>query len=432
MTDTGNVSRTKRVKRDNHDLYGAVLYMIKLSERWNMVITTRAERFYVDQLGGQSFWQMPRLNGDDKSLMVAYEKLSEIKDLVICLLGMIRGVRVSKVVSEKVRQMLGIPAEVIEHRKRSDSWVEEMREVENEELAEDDQRDVDTDINGDDDNDNDSDGDENEFALGLSDLDDLVSEEENDIKTLQVDSSDPSALLSEIDDPQTFEYLERYSNLVSIVEIERARGNKEDVPVKAAVGFVQTLEELRVDAYSSYDLEINDIIENPNYVVRGCHNLSSRARRSLWDEYCRVHGSLEFGEQEILSEKIDIFKADTPESQFAVSLKTYKAAKIPKFYTDYNRQRMRKAKDDSNDTYPELCKQVPLNVRQTLYNKWVEFAKLSEDVRESKVLKGLEKVQKPGMALREAIEVVKQKKILDSFDCFFMDSSSLVKLEQGI
>lgn len=418
MTDTVKVPGSKRVKKDNHELYGAVLYLVRLSERWNMAITTKAERFYVDQLGGQSMWQMPRLVKEDDNLRIAYEKLSEIKDLVICLLGMIRGVRVNKIVSEKVRQMLGVPAEVVEPRQRS----EEMKQVEKEEVAEEIERDVD-------DNGNDDDDDENDFALGLSDLEGLVSEEDDDFKEPEVSASDPSALASETDDPQTLKYFQRYSNLVNIIETERARGNKGDVPVSAAVGFVQTMEELQVDAFSSYDLEINNIIENPNYVVRGCHNLGSRARRFLWDEYCRVHGSTESEEGAILSDDIDILKSDTPESQFAVSLKSYEIAKMPKFYTDYNRQRMRKAKEYVNDTYPELCKQVPLTVRQALYSKWVEFAELSEDARQSKVLKGLEKVQKPGMALREAIEVVKQRKIIDSFDCFFMDGLSLRKLE---
>ncbi|GAV28414.1 hypothetical protein PMKS-001885 [Pichia membranifaciens] len=383
-----------------------------------MAITTKAERFYVDQLGGQSMWQMPRLIGEDDSLRIAYEKLSGIKDLVICLLGMIRGVRVNQIVSEKVRQMLGVPAKVVEPRQRS----EEMKQAEKEEVAEENERDSDENVNDDDD-------DENEFALGLSDLEGLVSEGDDDFKELEVSASDPSALVSETDDLQTLKYFQRYNNLVNIIETERARENKGGVPVSAAVGFVQTLEELQVDAFSSYDLEINDIIENPNYVVRGCHNLSSRARRFLWDEYCRVHGSTESEEGAILSDDIEIVKADTPESQFAVSLKSYEVAKVPKFYTDYNRQRMRKAKGCVDDTYPELCKQVPLTVRQTLYNKWVEFTKLSKDDRESKVLKGLEKVQKPGMPLREAIEVVKQRKILDSFDCFFMGNLSLRKLK---
>lgn len=430
MNDEMEVPHNKRLKKDNPELYGVILYVIPLSDQWKMAITSKAERFYIDEKGGQSVWQMPRLNDDtDDDLRIAYKRLSDIKNLILCLLGMIRGVRVNNVLSERIRELLGIPAPIEVHHSDKNYQHEEIIDLKKgrqEQLhRKEDERYEQIDNNDDDDDD------ENEFALGLSDFEALVDEDDHESEP-EIEVSKKCFSPDESSDPEILGYFQQYNNLTKIIETELARNNVEGVSVSAAIGFLKLLEELRIDAFSSYDLEIDDIIENPNYVIRGCHRLSSRMRRSLWDEYCRVQGTISPNAKSDSSGGGKLFEADTPEVQFALCLKTYQIAKLPKFYTDYNRQRLRKAKDDKNDAYPKLCKQLSLAVRQSLYNKWFESTKLSQEECENKVLKGLKKVQKPGMRLQELLDVIKEKKLIESFDCFFMDGVELGKLESKL
>lgn len=201
MNDEMEVPHNKRLKKDNPELYGVILYVIPLSDQWKMAITSKAERFYIDEKGGQSVWQMPRLNDDtDDDLRIAYKRLSDIKNLILCLLGMIRGVRVNNVLSERIRELLGIPAPIEVHHSDKNYQHEEIidsKKGKQEQLhRKEDERYEQIDNNDDDDDDDDEgDDDDGDINANVNDDDD-ENDDNNEIKQHQ--SSQPD-LLGKID-----------------------------------------------------------------------------------------------------------------------------------------------------------------------------------------------------------------------------------------
>lgn len=377
----GEIIQNKRYKRNDVELFGDILYKIELSNNWIMIITSKAEKFYFNNKTKQSLWQMPKsINNleDEEDLKIANEKLNQFKDLIICLLGMIRGVYIQPSVSDKITKLFGLSpfkdpnndqnneSDLVET-KINDSTKDEISDNgENDEL---------------DDNDLESDEENEEFVLGMSDLEDLVSDASNEDRNdndngieLENDFFSKSKINSEFQ-----EYLQKYDKLSKIIKLNKIEDENQ---INSTISFLKILKDSNVDPFSSYDLEIDGIIQKPEYIEFKCQNLTTKLQRDLWDEYCRITNS-EF--EDIKSSSIDnddtiiieLFKTKEPsEIQFIKYLKNYWSnSKLPKFYTDFNRQCLRKSKNDSNDEYIELCKRIPLNSRQSLFNKFKEFSK---------------------------------------------------------
>ncbi|KAG0681212.1 hypothetical protein C6P42_004296 [Pichia californica] len=414
----------KKFKKDNIGLYGSILYKVTLSQRWTMLITNHGERFYFDNIERKSVWQMPQ---NEEAYKIIYDN----QQLLISWIGMIRGAYISSELLRKIGDKFGL---TIKKRDDNKDKVKEIQqedqkfkeiEIQNEEDNDDDKEFVDE-IEDDNEDDNEE---ENQFALDLSDLDDLISESEDEKDKLN-QISDVNEKIISSDDPLLSEYLNKYTKLSNIISLEEFSSS---IPMGSVIGFLKLLEDSNIDAYSSYDLEIDDLVGKPEYTLLKCQLITPKIQRELWDEYCRIRGIIgdnEITENKEKNSKKEFFKNDdTLEIQFAVFLKTNGLEKLPKFYTDFNRQILRKAKIEHDDEYPELCKQIPLNVRQLLYNKWRDFSKLeTDDDREKIIFDSLKKVSGSDN-MSEIINTIKQKKLVDSFDCFFFDNEQLQQLE---
>lgn len=368
--------QNKRYKRNNVELFGKILYKIRLSNNWIMIVTSKAERFYFNNKTKQSVWQMPKfINNleDEEDLKIANDKLNQFKDLIICLLGMIRGMYIQPSVSNEITKVFGLSpskddnedkkneSDLVETEKNDSSKDEILVNAENDEEVE----------MGDNDSQNDQENEE--FVLGMSDLEDLVSDASDEDK--DDNENENNGFLVTDNDFELHEYLEKYNKLSKILKINKI----EDVnQINSAINFLKLLRNSKIDPFSSYDLEIDEIIQKPEYIEFKCQNLTTKLQRELWDEYCRINNSEIEDISSVDKCEIDIinfFKINEPkEIQFIRYLKNFSSnSKLPKFYTDFNRQSLRKSKNESNNEYMELCKMIPLNSRQSLYNQFKEF-----------------------------------------------------------
>lgn len=421
----------KKLKRDNVSIYGSVLYKIPLSEDWIMIITTKAERFYYDMKNGRSWWQLPRLH-DDNQLQMAFEKLMNIKELLVCLIGMIRGVKVSNTTRQKVANMLSVNlTNFAEDNKESIRHENDINDKKNSVLDNTDFEETQEE--------NEEDDVSNEFVLGLSDLEDLVSGSDiEDVDGNEKKLETQSKVEIPINNPEYLSFFTKYSNLSNIIQSEDLK----ITPISSIIGFIRILEDSKIDAFSSYDLEVDDLIRIPEYVIHQCHLINSKIQRELWDEYCRIKGtsssdgnSDDNSDSDESMKKNGCYTADTSELKFAVYLRDYgnnnnnnNIKKIPKFYTDFNRQCLKKAKVDPDDNYTTLCKELPLTVRQSIYNKWKDFVKKDENEKESIVSDNIRKICKSGETLSDVLNTIKGKKLIDCFDCFFVDMEMLTRV----
>lgn len=243
---------------------------------------------------------------------------------------------------------------------------------------------------------------EEECCLALSDLDDL---EDFDDGETHIDASDPLVA----------EYLTKYPKITKLIN------NASDSSQLLAVNFIRLLEKHQVDPFASYDLDVEEIVEDEEYIINQCNNLDDSQRRDLWDEYCRVQG-----EAEITNKVSNFIEYDTPELQFVSFLKSLNEFKFPKFYTDFNRQIKRKSKVDNDQRYDHLCGCTSQNVRQQIYNKWVQFYKLPV-AEKSKALAG-ELGKYKNKTFDQVLELIKTKK-LDLWEIYFLPEDEINELK---
>ena len=206
--------------------YGEPLYKLPLSNDWQLIITNHANKFYNNIKTNKSFWQLPNNEGDIND---AKDTLMKHRDVIVCLLAMIRGVRISHDIEIEIMNVFKL--EPIESKKEIKEVVIEEQEQEQEE------------VNVSDDNDDDN---YSDLGLNSSDLEDL----ENDIET---------------DDIPTIKQSEICKN------------------------FIKLLQNQQINIYSSYDLEITQLCKLPEYITNQCNTLTDETRRILFDEYCRTN-----------------------------------------------------------------------------------------------------------------------------------------------
>lgn len=410
MSNDEHEQISKRLKIDKVEKYGSLIYQIPISENWLTIITSKAERFYYNSKTKQSVWQMPNYKetSDDIDLKSAYGYLEKNKDLLLCLLALVRGARLpwkvivdsSTVLNLKLKERkenIGLNGEKASNES-------EQREMGTNNEHEDDIDHNDRGDNGQNDDDDDDD-DGNEFALNLSDLDDLMGDSNHeDVHTNPIDRT-------KMWDPLISEYITKYSGLIKFPETELLN----------CIKFLKLLELLKIDVYSSYDLEIEDIIKNPQYIINNSNHLDDSTRRDLWDEYCRINGAIHVSDNS-RSENTISPEMDTPELKYIQFLKSNRnEIKFPKFHTDFNRQMNKRSKTEGNQIYPDLCIEVPHAVRVGIYGKWVKWLKLSGDERIKLFDSARRKLTSSDMSNIDLLNLIKDKKFSEYYDCFFVD-----------
>jgi hypothetical protein len=415
------IGDNKRFKKDNIGKYGFLLYQIKLSNRWLLIITSLAERFYFDLKNKQSVWQMP-IEKDgciDKDLSDAYQYLNDKKDLILCLLALIRGAKIPWNIITQIKTEFNLSFSEKKNQKQKQSKDEEIRkeQISNEIIKDSSSkngRNDDSIENNSNDENNDignSSNDENdEFALNYSDLEDLLGDDDDEQeKTL---SSGKLLTKTDISDPILSEYADKYPILLRYIDPE----------LSICVKFIQLLESLKIDIYSSYDLEIDNIVQNPDFIISNSNKLDDEIRRDLWDEYCRVEGLNNENNDDLNG---NIVNMDTPELKYIEFLKIHKDEKLPKFHTDFNRLWTKKSKKENDSTYLDLCTDLPMSVRVNIYGKWFKWLKLSDNERIKFYQDVCKKLKLDGMKVGDVLNLIKSRKLLNYYDCFFFNSEDL-------
>lgn len=236
----------------------------------------------------------------------------------------------------------------------------------------------------------------NEFGLNSSDLEDLLADSDTDGENVQGNDSD------DINDPEIKEYVEKYPKL------------RKQEDLKTCVEFIKLLETAKIDPFSSYDLDINTIISDPNYIIKSCNNLDEIVRRDLWDEYCK---------NVYVKEESD--ESAFPEVQFVKFIKQFaNDNKFPKFYTDFNRIALRKEKSKGESVYSDLCKVVSKEKRQEIFNIAKEFTQIDDPEKVDYCLKKLSKLKQEG----DILDFIKENKIVDGYIIYLLSEDQLKDL----
>lgn len=434
----------KKVKLDKKLVYGKIIYKLELSQQWVMLITTKAERFYYDKINLKSVWQMPDASETETELKAAHLRLSEVKDLTLCLLASIRGMRLPRDIRNEIKTLFGI--DDYEHQQVEDKIrggdevvvpvrntlqkqyfeVENTSNVKGEHGDRDRDREEDRDRDRDEDredrdDDSDEDEDDNEFALGISDIEDLIDNSDSEIHPVTKTGEDKDEIFEAKLDPEIRRYVSKYPAL-----------SKLNQDLTLCIKFVMLLESLKIDIYSAYDLEIDDVAKNPQYIISESNKLDDSTRREIWDEYCRVlaitttssAGTTVINKDEspTNSTATDTFSKliDTPELEFIAYIKS-RSFKFPKFYTDFNRQCLKQSKLEKDSTYPKLCKLVLLPIRQSIYSRWLNFLKTDTTKRIDIIYSSVNK-NMGSRAFDEFLDYIKLKKQTDLLDLFFLTS----------
>jgi hypothetical protein len=420
----------KRVKRDNQELYGRIFYQFSLSNEWTLLVTTHAEKFYFNSVDGASTWQLPALPKSSQSIQdelgtdleKAYEKLGELKDYILVVLAMIRGARVPMNIIKQVEGKLGL---VLKRTiAENDSGYNDLELQENPIPSA-----VDASINDnyddfeeDGNEEGEDDEDDENYGLDLSDIEDLLDENTEDV-TLSVEVRDDT--LGDID--QSMEpYIFKYPLIPTIVKNSKTT-------LSQAIAFIQFLESSKVDVYSSYHLEIEDLASRPEFVMHACNMIDDRIRNSLWDEYCRVIGNEIETYSSAKKQRNDELTIDMTRSdglKFISFLKSYSenGNKLSKFYTDFNRAATKHSKSNGDTLYTELCKSVPMSVRQSLYNKFTKFTKIDSTQRINVVIKLLSDQGCTGTIKEVVDSVISEGRIVDFAELFFLDGEEFQRL----
>lgn len=246
--------------------------------------------------------------------------------------------------------------------------------------------------------------DDNGFGLNSSDLEDLLDDADYETETKNSTSRD-------LTDPLIKAYIERYPKILKQEDIE------------TCIKFIQLLETAKIDSFSCYDLEIENIVGDPNYIINSCNTLDELTRRNLWDEYCKhsvgdVNTNLIF---------------DTPELEFVKFIKDFaKNNKIPKFYTDFNRVATRIEKQSAIPVYSDLCKVVDKSTRLEIFNHVKELVKLSGPSKIDYCLKIVRRLQVEVKTWAELSDIVKNKKVFDGYVIFMLEDDERKNLVENL
>lgn len=252
--------------------------------------------------------------------------------------------------------------------------------------------------------------DENEFGLNSSDLEDLLDDSDTNAER----DDDETTCLS--DDTVVVEYTKKYPKV----------GKFDNV--KICIEFIKLLEDLKIDSFSCYDLEIEKVINDPNYIIRSCDTLEDLVRRDLWDVYCR-NVNVESGDED----NDDVVTADTEELKFVEYLKRYsRDTKMPKFYTDFNRLALRLGKKDGDTIYSGLCKTLDKSVRQELFTLTREFDSLSENDKIAFCVKKIQGLKLGDVDYKELVRTIKQDKLVTGYVIFLLDEEGKKKFEESL
>ena len=90
-------TQEKKVKRQHEEYDNRPIIKIPLTEHWSTVITKHGDRFYFNSSRKKSFWQLPDEGGDEEWTK-ADQALSKFKNVIITIIGIVRGYSIEKFV----------------------------------------------------------------------------------------------------------------------------------------------------------------------------------------------------------------------------------------------------------------------------------------------------------------------------------------------
>lgn len=126
--------------------------------------------------------------------------------------------------------------------------------------------------------------------------------------------------------------------------------------------FNSILDSLDLDVYSSFDLEFDKISQS--VVFQECKMLPQSEMESLFEKH--LHNKIKNGLDTVtltVSSPIELF------TEFLVNFD----GKFPKSFTDFNRRQR------NNETYKNL--ELDMKTKSLIYNRWIKFKDLSEGER---------------------------------------------------
>lgn len=90
-------SQEKTVKRQHEEYDNRPIIKIPLTEHWSTVITKHGDRFYFNSSRKKSFWQLPD-ECRDEEWTKADQAVSRLKNVIITIIGIVRGYSIEKFV----------------------------------------------------------------------------------------------------------------------------------------------------------------------------------------------------------------------------------------------------------------------------------------------------------------------------------------------
>lgn len=229
-----------------------------------------------------------------------------------------------------------------------------------------------------------------------------------DDKTEEEDYAIDLSDLSDISDCSDIEALETDGN---------AGGTLVETTVESN-NFLNLLKVLKIDSFSSFDLEIDDIVKHPDFL--NCSNLKSEELRELWDIHCSdCKNNNSIIENDNIIGKLN----KIPLFQYINFLKSLKSVsfKFSKFFTDFNRICLKNFKNDVPEfrNFKKISESVSLIDRKKIYAVFLNFMK--NDVDLHKMENFLKKFN------YDPILLLNSKKF-ENFDIFFLDDDKFSDL----
>ncbi|QPG74420.1 hypothetical protein FOA43_001749 [Brettanomyces nanus] len=229
-------SSTNQSKRQRKEK-SKICIRIPLTEKWCTVILSNGDRFYYDKERNESYWQIPEGRSDEAEM-----KVNELSKYIILIVGIVRGLDY-----ERYLKRLEGGMEVIDTVKKLIGWKEEEEEKKPEEEEEAlDQRQM-------------------QQTVGLEVGYSSESASDSDDAGAAGDAGDAYAGDADDAGSDTDEYALDLSDVEELISDTEATDSKEDS--LQSQNFFEMLSRKHVDPFSSYDLEIDTFYTEPEFVA---------------------------------------------------------------------------------------------------------------------------------------------------------------------
>lgn len=293
---------------------------IPLSDDWSTVILTNGNRFYYNSRRKRSYWQIPSEDLDTEDGKTADKKVYELKDAILLSIGIVRGFDWKNCdVSEKLREEV----DTIVGKAKSEDTEGKDEDTENKDK---DEKKITINTNEDTNTNEDANtnGDKNAYEDTNSNED--TNAVENADEKLAIgyssDSSDSSGS-SESDsndfglDLQDLDELSKEDDAEDVTEAAQIYDKYSDNA--QALAFLKMLTRKKIDPYSAFTLEQDNLIDEPEYLAIDDEDTTEE----LFDYWCEKN-------------KKETPKPISAEDEFINWLKTI--PKLPKYYFELRRR----------------------------------------------------------------------------------------------